>query len=99
MERGASGQLADHRGTRDRKPVLRLVDDDFYDRIAAACRPWAALDAEGQRELCSSRDQDRQVVAAGSTMNTPRPHSSLDYRTPAIYADISQQLSRTGAVA
>ena len=38
MERMASDQLADHRSVWDRKPVLRLVYDDFYDRIAAACR-------------------------------------------------------------
>jgi len=38
MERAPSGQLAEHRGVWDRKPVLRLVYEDFYDRIAAACR-------------------------------------------------------------
>ena len=32
----ASDSLADYRGLWERKPVLRLVYDDFYDRIAAA---------------------------------------------------------------
>jgi hypothetical protein len=29
MARAPSDQLAEHRGVWDRKPVLRLVDDDF----------------------------------------------------------------------
>jgi SAM-dependent methyltransferase len=36
MRRPAPDQLADHRTVWDRKGVLRLVYDDFYDRIAAA---------------------------------------------------------------
>jgi SAM-dependent methyltransferase len=31
----------------DRKPVLRLVYDDFYDRIAAACRPGLTIEIGG----------------------------------------------------
>jgi hypothetical protein len=30
-------QLADHRSIWERKPLLGLVYDGFYDRIAAAC--------------------------------------------------------------
>jgi SAM-dependent methyltransferase len=40
-------QLADHRSTWERKPVLRLVYDDFYDRIAAACRPGLTIEIGG----------------------------------------------------
>jgi len=47
MERAASGQLADHRGVWDRKPVLRLVYEDFYDRVAAACRAGRTIEIGG----------------------------------------------------
>jgi SAM-dependent methyltransferase len=47
MKRPASDQLADHRSTWDRKPVLRLVYDDFYDRIAAACRSGLTIEIGG----------------------------------------------------
>jgi hypothetical protein len=47
MERTASDQLADHRSVWDRKPVLRLVYDDFYDRIAAACRGGLTIEIGG----------------------------------------------------
>jgi SAM-dependent methyltransferase len=47
MKRPASDQLADHRSMWDRKPVLRLVYDDFYDRIAAACRPGLTIEIGG----------------------------------------------------
>jgi SAM-dependent methyltransferase len=40
-------QLADHRSICERKPVLRLVYDDFYDRIAAACRPGLTIEIGG----------------------------------------------------
>ena len=40
-------QLADHRSIWERKPVLRLVYDDFYDRIAAACRPGLTIEIGG----------------------------------------------------
>src|SRR6476646_8550818 len=32
-----SAMLHDYRKVWDRKPVLRLIYDDFYDRIAATC--------------------------------------------------------------
>jgi SAM-dependent methyltransferase len=47
MKRPASDQLADHRSIWERKPVLRLVYDDFYDRIAAACRPGLTIEIGG----------------------------------------------------
>jgi SAM-dependent methyltransferase len=40
-------QLVDHRSIWERKPVLRLVYDDFYDRIAAACRPGLTIEIGG----------------------------------------------------
>jgi SAM-dependent methyltransferase len=40
-------QLADHRSIWERKPVLRLVYGDFYDRIAAACRPGLTIEIGG----------------------------------------------------
>jgi SAM-dependent methyltransferase len=45
MERAE--HLADHRRAWERKAVLRLVYDDFYDRIAAACRPGLTLEIGG----------------------------------------------------
>jgi SAM-dependent methyltransferase len=47
MEGSSSGQLADHRGVWERKPVLRLVYEDFYDRIAAACRAGRTIEIGG----------------------------------------------------
>jgi SAM-dependent methyltransferase len=47
MERTASDQLADHRSMWDRKPVLRLVYDDFCDCIAAACRDGLTIEIGG----------------------------------------------------
>jgi SAM-dependent methyltransferase len=40
-------QLTGYRTIWDRKPVLRLVYDDFYDRIAAACRPGRTIEIGG----------------------------------------------------
>jgi SAM-dependent methyltransferase len=40
-------QLADHRCVWERKCVLRLVYDDFYDRIADACRPGRTIEIGG----------------------------------------------------
>jgi SAM-dependent methyltransferase len=40
-------QLTDYRSIWERKPVLRLVYDDFYDRIAAACRPGRTIEIGG----------------------------------------------------
>jgi SAM-dependent methyltransferase len=42
-----SDQLADYRTIWDRKPVLRLIYDDFYDRIAAECRPGRTIEIGG----------------------------------------------------
>jgi hypothetical protein len=47
MERAPSDQLADHRGVWDRKPVLRLIYENFYDRIAAACRYGRTIEIGG----------------------------------------------------
>ena len=40
-------QLGEHRRVWERKAVLRLVYEDFYDRIAAACRPGLTLEIGG----------------------------------------------------
>jgi len=47
MQRAISNQLADHRSVWERKGVLRLVYDDFYDRIAAACRIGRTIEIGG----------------------------------------------------
>jgi hypothetical protein len=47
MERAPSDQLADHRGVWDRKPVLCLVYEDFYDRITAVCRAGLTIEIGG----------------------------------------------------
>jgi SAM-dependent methyltransferase len=43
----ASDALADYRGVWERKPILRVIYDDFYDRIAAACRPGLTIEIGG----------------------------------------------------
>jgi SAM-dependent methyltransferase len=40
-------QLADHHRVWERKGVLRLVYDDFYDRIVAGCRPGRTIEIGG----------------------------------------------------
>jgi SAM-dependent methyltransferase len=47
MQRAASDQLADYRSIWERKPVLRLVYDDFYDRVSAACRAGLTIEIGG----------------------------------------------------
>jgi hypothetical protein len=47
MRRQQSNPLPDHRSIWERKGVLRLVYDDFYDRIAAACRPGLTIEIGG----------------------------------------------------
>jgi len=39
--------LSDYRGVWERKPVVRLIYDDFYDRIAAACRSGLTIEIGG----------------------------------------------------
>jgi SAM-dependent methyltransferase len=43
----ASDPLEGYRRIWDRKPVLRAIYDDFYDRIAAACRPGLTIELGG----------------------------------------------------
>jgi SAM-dependent methyltransferase len=43
----ASDPLEDYRSVWERKPVLRVVYDDFYDRIAAACRQGVTIEIGG----------------------------------------------------
>ena len=40
-------KLEDYRATWNRKPVLRVIYDDFYDRLAAACRPGVTIEIGG----------------------------------------------------
>ncbi len=47
MRSAASDQLADHRSVWERKGVLRVVYDDFYDRIASACRDGLTIEIGG----------------------------------------------------
>ena len=47
MRSDASDQLADHRRVWERKRVLRVVYDDFYDRIAAACHAGLTIELGG----------------------------------------------------
>src|SRR5262245_37661064 len=47
MQRAPSDQLADHRRVWERKGVLRMVYDDFYVRIAAACRSGRTIEIGG----------------------------------------------------
>lgn len=39
--------LKDYLAVWDRKPVLRIIYDDFYDRIIAACRPGLTIELGG----------------------------------------------------
>ena len=43
----ASEPLDGYRGIWDRKPALRAIYDDFYDRIAAVCRPGMTIEIGG----------------------------------------------------
>jgi SAM-dependent methyltransferase len=43
----ASDQLESYRRAWDRKPVLRVIYGDFYDRIAAACRSGVTIEIGG----------------------------------------------------
>jgi SAM-dependent methyltransferase len=43
----AADALADYRSVWERKPALRLIYDDFYDRIAAACRSGLTIEIGG----------------------------------------------------
>ena len=47
MDAMASAPLAGYREIWSRKPTLRTVYDDFYDRIAAACRPGLTIEIGG----------------------------------------------------
>jgi SAM-dependent methyltransferase len=47
MDAMASDPLAGYREIWSRKPTLRTVYDDFYDRIAAACRPGLTIEIGG----------------------------------------------------
>jgi SAM-dependent methyltransferase len=47
MSGPAADALSDYRGVWERKPVLRLIYDDFYDRIAAACRTGLTIEIGG----------------------------------------------------
>ena len=66
MER--ADHLGEHRRIWDRKGVLRLVYEDFYDRIAAACRPGLTLEIGGgignlKRRLADVISTDIQSAA------------------------------------
>jgi SAM-dependent methyltransferase len=43
----AAGPLQDYRATWDRKPVLRAIYNDFYDRIASACVAGPTIEIGG----------------------------------------------------
>jgi SAM-dependent methyltransferase len=47
MNAPASEPLEGYRDVWERKPVLRLIYDDFYDRLAAACRPGRTIEIGG----------------------------------------------------
>ncbi len=54
--------LAGYRAVWERKPVLRIVYDDFFDRIAAACAPGVTLEIGGGSGNLAERLPD--VVAS-----------------------------------
>jgi len=47
MKAPVSGPLADYREIWNRKPALRLIYDDLYDRVAAACRTGLTIEIGG----------------------------------------------------
>jgi SAM-dependent methyltransferase len=47
MTAPATEPLEGYRDVWERKPVLRLIYDDFYDRLAAACRPGMTIEIGG----------------------------------------------------
>lgn len=61
MRAPASGPLEDYRRLWERKPVLRVVYDDFYGRIAGACRQGVTIEIGGG--IGNLRRRLTQVVA------------------------------------
>src|SRR5215475_10976747 len=47
MSAPATEPLEGYRDVWERKPVLRLIYDDFYDRLAVACRPGRTIEIGG----------------------------------------------------
>src|SRR5262245_21073095 len=47
MKLPQSDQLAQFRAVWDRKPTLRIIYDDFYDRIASACHRGVTIEIGG----------------------------------------------------
>jgi len=47
MSAPATEPLEGYRDVWERKPVLRLIYDDFYDRLAAGCRPGRTIEIGG----------------------------------------------------
>jgi SAM-dependent methyltransferase len=47
MNAPATEPLEGYRDVWERKPVLRLIYDDFYDRLAVACRPGRTIEIGG----------------------------------------------------
>ena len=64
-------QLEKYKAVWDRKPVLRLVYDDFYDRIIAACRPGRTIEIGGGIGNLKSRRSDviATDIQAGSWLD------------------------------
>jgi hypothetical protein len=61
-------KLEDYCATWNRKPVLRLIYDDFYDRLAAACRPGVTIEIGGGIGNLKRRLSD---VVATDIQSTP----------------------------
>ena len=61
MSAPVSDRLEQYRSLWERKPVLRVVYDDFYDRIAGACRQGVTIEIGGG--IGNLRGRLTQVVA------------------------------------
>ncbi len=61
MDARATNALAGYRETWGRKPALRTIYDNFYDRIAAVCRPGLTIELGGG--IGNLKERLKDVVA------------------------------------
>jgi hypothetical protein len=83
--------LQDYRTVWDRKPVLRLVYDDFYDRIVAACVSGKTIEVGGGignlKERFEQRSCDRYSVRIVARLRCRCPESAVRDRYSGKHSD------------
>jgi SAM-dependent methyltransferase len=72
--------LNDYRTIWNRKPALRTIYADFYERIAEHCVPTSARDRRRDRQpeaAASDRDDNRRPICALARLCCGRPPSAI----------------------